>query len=160
MFNQLPSLHPLRPIISTLSTPPLSHAHFISAPHKPKAPQSFFDCLKGPFQHAFQAAAKIQFNKNRKVVVFSKPFPKSELPKDARVFRTLLVPGFKDTDMPGVYKCRVRDCIIGMPQVKHLDFPESYCATIDSTTYRLVFAILAMNGNQIPNVDVKYAFQT
>ncbi len=59
MFDQLPSLHPSRPIISTISAPPLSHAHFISAPHKPKAPKSFFDCLKGPFQHAFQAAAKI-----------------------------------------------------------------------------------------------------
>jgi hypothetical protein len=160
MFDQLPSLHPSRPIISTISAPPLSHAHFISAPHKPKAPKSFFDCLKGPFQRAFRAAAKIQFDKNRKVVVFSKPFPKSELQKDDRVFRTLLVPGFKDTDMPGVYECRVRDCTVGTPQVKGLDFPESYCATIDSTTYRLVFALSAMNGNRISIVDVKNAFQT
>ncbi len=160
MFDQLPALNPNRPIISSISMPPSSHAHYITAPHKPKAPKSFFDCLKGPFSTAFRAAAKIQFNKNRKVVVFSKPFPRTELSKDERVFRTLLVPGFKDTDMPGVYECRVRDCIVGTPQIKGLDFPESYCATIDSTTYRLVFAISAMNGNTISIIDVKNAFQT
>jgi hypothetical protein len=62
--------------------------------------------------------------------------------------------------MPGVYECRGRDCIIGTPQVKGLDFPESYCTTIDSTTYRLGFALLAMNSNCISIIDVKNAFQT
>jgi hypothetical protein len=163
MFDQLPSLTVQRPNISaafTLKDDFASHDHFITSPTKPSTPKSYFDCVKGPYRRAFQAAARIQFEKNRKVVVFSKPIPKSELPPDTRVFRTLLVPGFKDTDMPGVYECRIRDCTVGTPQVKGLDFPESYCATVDSTTYKLVFAISAMNGNTISVIDVKNAFQT
>lgn len=72
----------------------------------------------------------------------------------------MLVPGFKDTGMPGVYECRIQDCIVGTPQVKGFDFPELYCATIDSTTYKMVFAVSAMNGNTISVINVKNAFQT
>jgi hypothetical protein len=163
MFDQLPNLNNRRPMISaamTLKDDFENHDHFISAPTKPETPKSFFDCMKGPHRRAFQAAARIQFEKNRKVVVFSKPFLRSELSPDDRVFRTLLVPGYKDTDMDGIYECRIRDCTVGTPQVKGLDFPESYCATVDSTTYKLVFAVSAMNNNTISVIDVKNAFQT
>jgi hypothetical protein len=137
MFDQLPSLSANQPNISsafTLKDDFASHDHFITSPTKPSTPKSYFDCLKGPFRRAFQATARIQFEKNRKVVVFSKPIPKLDLPPDMMVFRTLLVPGFKDMDMPGVYECQIRDCTVGTPQVKGLDFPESHCATVDSTT--------------------------
>jgi hypothetical protein len=75
MFDQLPYLHPACQLISSISTSQLSHAHFISsAPHKPKAPKSFFDCLKGPFQHAFRAIAKIQFDKIGRLLYFQNRF--------------------------------------------------------------------------------------
>jgi hypothetical protein len=73
MFDQLPSLSAIRPIISaalTLKDDFASHEHFITSPSKPPTPKSYFDCVKGPYKRAFQAAARIQFEKNRKVVVF------------------------------------------------------------------------------------------
>ena len=123
-------------------------------------PKSFFECLKGPWKNQFIAAAKIMFHKNRGVVVFSKPFPRNELPKDVRVLRTLLVPEFKSTDIPNVFECKVRDCTVGTPQEKGRDFPQSYCAVFECTSFRLVACISASNGNIICVLDVKNAFQT
>jgi hypothetical protein len=124
MFDQLPSTLQNRPVISHASTDTFGgHDHFITSPTKPEKPKSFFQCLKGPFRQNWIAAARTSFEKNRKVGVFSLPILRSTLPPDTNVFRTLLVPDFKPTDIPNIYKCKVRDCIVGTKQVKGVDFP-------------------------------------
>ena len=161
MFDQLPSLLQNRPVISNATVDTYgTHDHFITSPTKPTKPKSFFQCLKSPFRQNWIAAARLSFEKNRKVGVFSLPFPKSQLPPDTNVFRTLLVPDFKPTDIPNVYKCKVRDCTVGTNQVKGIDFPESYCAVVDATTLRLMLCVSASLGYTIGLIDVENAFQT
>ena len=161
MFDQLPSTLQSRPVISHASNDTYgTYDHFITSPTKPIKPKSFFQCLKGPFRQNWIAAAKTSFEKNRKVGVFSLPFPKSDLPKDTNVFQTLLVPDYKPTDIPNVYKCKVRDCTVGTKQVKGVDFPESYCAVVDATTLRLMICVSASLGYTVAIIDVENAFQT
>ena len=161
MFDQLPSLIQNRPVINSASIDTYgNYSQFITSPVKPTKPKSFFECLKGPFRENWMAAARQSFEKNRKVGVFSIPFRRSELPKDTNVFRSLLVPDFKPTDIPNVYKCKVRDCTVGTNQVKGVDFPESYCAVVDATTFRLMMCMSASLGYTVAIIDVENAFQT
>ena len=72
---------------------------------------------------------------NIEISVFSFPFCQSELPSDANICHTLLVLDYQPTDsIPNVYKFKVCDCTVGTNQVKGIDFPESYCAVINTTT--------------------------
>ena len=82
------------------------------------------------------------------------------MPKETNVFNTILVPEYKATDIPTVYECKIRDCTVGTKQQKGIDFPESYCATIEPITWRIVLCITAMIGNILAIMDVKNAFQT
>ena len=161
MFDQLPSLLASKPVISNATVDiPGEWSQFVTSPNKPDKPKSFFECLKGPFRQNWIAAARIMFEKNRKVGVFSIPFKRSDVPDDTNVFRTLLVPDYKTTDISNIYKCKVRDCIVGTKQEKGIDFPESYCAVVDATTCRLMICMAASLGYTLGIIDVENAFQT
>ena len=54
--------------------------------------------------------------KNKNIVVFSLPFPSSELPEGSRVFRSQLVPEIKETDVKSIFELKIRDDIVGTPQ--------------------------------------------
>jgi hypothetical protein len=133
---------------------------FITAPSKPPVPKSIFEALKGPFCDNWKAAAYIQFNKNQKVATFTLPFPKDELPVGSNVFRSTLVPEIKTTDVPGVFELRVRECTIGTPQQKGIDFDNSYSPVAENTTIRVMIAVCASLQYTFGILDVKNAFQT
>jgi hypothetical protein len=160
IFDQLPIFHQQQPIISSLDAIPESHRHFITAPSKPPVPKSIFEALKGPFRENWKAAAYIQFNKNQKVATFTLPFPKDELPVGSNVFRSTLVPEIKTTDVPGVFELRVRECTIGTPQQKGIDFDNSYSPVAENTTIRVMIAVCAALQYTFGILDVKNAFQT
>lgn len=180
MFDQIPQLIPLKPVISTseVAVPssmpfdqpnypivstleiPSTHEHFVRAPSKPEKPKSFFDCLKGPHWRNWKAAAWLMFQKNKRIAVFSLPFPKSELPPGSTILNTLLVPEWKSTEIPGIYEPRIRECIIGTPQKQYVDFEQSYSPTVDPTTIKLQVCYTAANSNSIILIiDFKNAFQ-
>ena len=71
------------------------------------------------------------------------------------VFRTLLVPDFKPTDIR-----KVRDCTIGTKQVKGIDFPESYCTVVNATTLQMMICLSSSLGYTIAIIDVENIFQT
>ena len=137
-----------------------AHEHLVVSPVKLPKPKSIFECLKGPFWRQWKAACYIQFEKNKKVAVFSMPVPRSSLPEGTRVFPTLLVPEYKPTDIPTIWECKVRDCTVGTNQVKGVDFPESYCPVGSPTTLKVVLVITAVLRNILAICDVKNAFQT
>ena len=87
------------------------------------------------------------------------PFPASELPEGARIFRTLLVPEYKATEIPTVWECRVRECIVGTQQKQFLDFEVSYAPTLEGMTFRIMIAWASSKGYIIVIIDVKNAFQ-
>lgn len=159
MFDQVPNLLQTRPVIASQHNINPDHTHFIHSPSKPTKPRSIFDAMKTPFRRNWKAAAWQQFQKNHDIAVFSIPFPETELPTNARVFRSQLVPEVKDTDVPGIFELKVRDVIVGTPQVKNIDYIDSYSPTADPTTIRVQLAISASLGYIIAIIDVKNAFQ-
>ena len=159
MFDQLPSTLHSRPVIASMDNIPESHAHFISAPSKPSKPKTIFDALKTPFRRNWKAAAWNQFQKNHGIAVFSIPFPKNELPPNARVFQSQLIPEIKNTDVPGVYELKIRDVIVGTPQIKKIDFDESYAPTVDPVTIKIHLSIACGYNYVTGIIDVSNAFQ-
>jgi hypothetical protein len=81
LINDKSHVQPYSIIVSTQTYHHLHYAYFISALFKPDPNESYFDCMKELYQNTFKAATKIQFNKNRKVVVFSISFSRAELGK-------------------------------------------------------------------------------
>ena len=174
MFDQLPHHFQKRPVIaSTVSTnqptqtsnPNNQHnindgnLHYITAAAKPKRPSSIFEALKTPFRNNWKAAAWNQFKKNKDIVVFSLPFPSTELPDGARVFRSQLIPEIKTTDAPGIYELKIRDVIVGTPQQKYIDYDDSYAPIVDPCTIKLQIVITCGRAYFIGILDVKNAFQ-
>ena len=160
MFDQLPSVLHNRPLIaSQLHHIPDTHEHFITAPSKPSKPKTIFEAFKSPFRHNWKAAAWNQFKKNHKIAVFSIPFPQSDLPTDARVFHSQLIPEIKNTDVPGIFELKVRDVIVGTPQIKKIDFDDSYAPTIDPVTIKIHLTMACGRGYITAIIDVKNAFQ-
>ena len=136
IFDNFPSYLQQKPVISSIHVPD-THKHFVSSPVCPDKPKSFFECLKSHLKSNWIAAAKIAFQKNKRVACFSLPFPIDELPDHAKVLRTLLVPEWKPTELPNVFEPRIRECIIGTPQQQYLDFDSSYAAVVDPTTVKI-----------------------
>ena len=159
MFDQVPNLLQTRPVIASKHNIDPDHTHFVHTPSKPDKPKSIFAAMKTPHHRNWKAAAWQQFQKNHNIAVFSIPFPSSKLPSDARVFRSQLVPEVKDTDVPGIFEFKVRDVIVGTPQIKNIDYQDSYSPSADATTIRVQLAISASRGYIIAVIDVKNAFQ-
>jgi hypothetical protein len=160
IFDQLPIFHRQQLIISSLDAIPETHRHFITTPSKPPVPKSIFDALKGPFRENWKAAVYIELTKNQKVVTFTLPFPKNELPAGSNVFRSTLVPEIKTTDVQGVFELRVHECTIGTTQQKGIDFDNSYSPVAENTSIRVMIAICAALKYTFGILDVKNAFQT
>ena len=171
LFDSFPAYLASKPIINSLQPPssaintrkriqvPETHEHFVTSPRKPTPPKSIFEALKSPFRRNWKAAAWIQFKKNKKIAVFSLPFPKSQLPSGARVFNTLLVPEIKATEIFHVWECRIRECVIGTPQQQYIDFDNAYAPVASATTIRTQIAWSAANGYFVVVLDIKNAFQ-
>ena len=159
MFDTFPSILHNRPVIASQHFVPTDHDNFISAPSKPSRPRTIFEAFKSPFKRNWKAAAWNQFKKNHQIAVFSIPFPAKDLPKDARVFQSQLIPEIKNTDVAGVYELKIRDVIIGTPQIKKIDFTESYSPTVDPVTIKIQIALAASRHYIIGVIDVKNAFQ-
>jgi hypothetical protein len=160
IFDNFPTFIKNKPSISNASNIPDSHSQFIISPVKPAQPEkSIFDLLKGAHRLHWKAAAWIQFQKNKRVGVFTLPFPAFDLPPDARIFRTLLVPEYKPTEIPTVWECRVRECVVGTQQKQYLDFEVSYAPTLDGMTFCIFIAWASSKGYIIVIIDVKNAFQ-
>jgi hypothetical protein len=158
MFDQLPSFIHSRPVINSFHVPE-SHNHFVTSPTKPAVPKQFHECLRSPLRHNWISAAWNQFEKNKSLVVFSAPFPRSDISKEARVFRSQLIPEVKCTNIPTVFELKVRDVVVGTPQVQYLDYQEHYAPTIDPTTIKLQIAFSCHRNYQLGIIDVSNAFQ-
>ena len=160
IFDQVPSLLPTSPNISSLDvSKPTNFTEFVSAHTKPPTPKSFFDALKSPFKNNWKAAAWKHFETNKKIVAFSKPFLKSTINENNKIFRSLLVLEVKATDVPGVWQFKIRHAIVGTPQEKYIDYDESYAPTVDPTTVRIQVCFTCHHKYTLGIIDVKNAFQ-
>lgn len=87
------------------------------------------------------------------------PFLKSDIPSDSHIFCTLLVPEIKSTEIPNIFECHIRECIIGNPQKWFLDFDNAYAPIAESNTIHAQIAWTAANGYFVVVLDIKNAFQ-
>ena len=136
-----------------------SFTEFVTSANKPPIPSSFFEALKSPFKNNWKAAAWKHFLSNKKIVAFSKPFPKVDIPSDAKLFRSLLVMEVKPTDVPGVWQFKIRHAIVGTPQEQYIDYENSYAPTIDPTTVKIQICFTCHCNYTLGIIDVKNAFQ-
>lgn len=91
--------------------------------------------------------------------MFSLSFPAQDLPAGHTPLRTLLVPEWKETECPSIWEPRIRECIIGTPQKRYIDFDSSYSPVADGTTIKCQVAVTASTNSYIFVVDIKNAFQ-
>ena len=54
---------------------------------------------------------------------------------------------------------KIRDVIVGTPQVKYIDFTENYSPTVEPTTVRLQVCFTCHRNYHLAVIDVKNAFQ-
>jgi hypothetical protein len=64
----------------------------------------------------------------------------------------------KNTDVAGMFELKIRDVIIGMPQIKNVDYSESYSPTVDPVNIKVQLALAASRHYIIGVIDVKNAF--
>ena len=159
IFDQVPSLIHTNPTIASTMHKPTEFTEFVSSAAKPPTPKSFFEALKSPFKNNWKAAAWKHFLSNKKIVTFSKPFPRVDLHKDTKIFRSLLVLEVKSTDVPGVWQLKIRHAIVGTPQEQYIDYQDSYAPTIDPTTVRIQICFTCHCNYTLGIIDVKNAFQ-
>ena len=162
IFDQVPSLHPTNPTIASSFTPshkPSAFTEFVSSASKPTTPSSFFEALKSPYKQHWKAAAWKHFTSNQKVVTFSKPFPKDDIPTTAKTLRSLLVLEVKPTDVPGIWQFKIRHAIVGTPQEQYIDYDDSYAPTVDPTTVKIQICFTCHCNYTLGIIDVKNAFQ-
>ena len=131
-------------------------ASSVSMPPKPK---SYFDALKTPLRYHWKSAAFAQFIKNHNMAVFSLPFPANDLPSEAKILRSQLIPEVKTTDMPGIFELKIRHVIVGTPEIRKEDFTESYSPTVDPVTLRIHITLACGASHVCGVLDVKNAFQ-
>ena len=160
IFDQVPALIPTNPVIaSAVYRRPSTLTAFVTSASKPPTPKSFFEALKSPYRDNWKAAAWKHFCSNKKIVTFSKPFRRSEIPSENKVFQSLLVLEIKPTDVPGIWQFKVRHAIVGTPQQQYVDYDESYAPTIDPTTVRIQICFTCHCNYTLGIIDVKNAFQ-
>jgi hypothetical protein len=92
-------------------------------------------------------------------MVFSAPCLRSSLPPGSHVFRSLLIPEIKPTEIPSVFELKVCDVIVGTPQVQYLDYNEHYAPTVDPTTIKTLVTFTCHRNYHIAIIDVSNAFQ-
>ena len=158
MFDNFPTYLQRKPVICLLLVS-LTHQHFITSPVKPETPKSFFVAIKGPHRLQWLSALKTTYKKNKNVACFSLPFPEHELPPNTNVLRTLLVPEWKETELTNLWEPRLRECIIGTPQKKTIDYNSSYAPSVDPVTVKSQVCYAAVNNHIMVIVDIKNAFQ-
>jgi len=106
----------MRPIIS----------HLASLPRRPEAQSNIGTALKSPDRHHWKEACFSQYDKNSEANLFTKPLPVSKLPPDTTVFRSVIQPGVKPTEVTDMWAFIARHCANGAGMTKGFDFVESY----------------------------------
>ena len=71
------------------------NSHMAVLPTKPDLPTSYHRGLKGPDREHWRQAAFSQYDKNRKIGLFSSPTPRENVPADKKVLPAVLAPKIK-----------------------------------------------------------------
>ena len=137
-------------------TPTVSY--LVTAPERPIAEKSIQECLKGADRHHWKAACFHQYDKNAKIMLLSKPLCRSKLPKDMKVYKSIVAARVKDKG-ENIYKLEARHCMNGATMEKGKDFDFSYSPTVSAPALRMMIANAASNNRILGVLDVVNCFQ-
>ena len=132
--------------------------HIVAMPERPEAGKTLFDCLKGKDRQHWIAGLKHQYSKNANMLLLSQPLPREKLPKEVRVFPSMIACRIKEKGRD-LYKFEARHCVNGASMEKGTHFDFSYSPTISYPCLRLVLAWSASLGLQCSILDVENCFQ-
>jgi hypothetical protein len=132
--------------------------HIASLPERPVSSKTIFDNLKGPHRHHWIQGLKHQYSKNASMLVLSQPVPRAKLPKDTKVYRSVIAPRIKEKGKD-LYKFEARHCLDGQNMVQGKDFDFSFSPTISYPGMRIVLAFCAVLNLTSAILDVENCFQ-
>ena len=145
-----PTKTPSEPIINKLiqsPTKPTSVDHVGQIKHH----EFFNDWMDAIFEH---------YDKNHSTGTLSKPFPRSQLPPDTKIYPPRLAFKVKMTDVESYYELQTRLCINGSKPIQGIDFDVSFAPVADAMSVRTMICTAA-HDNMIGTVlDISNAFQT
>ena len=140
------------------SSPPIVR-HIVALPQKPEAGKTIFDCLKDQKnKHHWEAALDHQYSKNATQRVLSKPIPKEKIPKDVKIFRSVIAVGIKEVG-EALFKFVARHCVDGGPMVQGVHFDFSSSPTVSYPALRTLIAIVAAYDLRMASTDATNCFQ-
>ena len=100
----------------------------------------------------------LQYYQNSSFGLLTAPFNHSNLPSTTRILRPVLSPAIKKIS-GNIYRYSPQNCANGGPQVKGVDFYQSYSPFLEYPTIRLIVAIAAKYHLAICIVDITNALQ-
>ena len=140
----------IRPIISPI----------VFKPNKPQTPSNVGQALKSEDSSHWKRALCEQYEKNASIALMSKPIPRSSLPQDTKVLRSVMSFKIKHTPQDHMWKYGARHCINGAPMQQGIDYDESYSPVVEASSLRALIAIASSRRLTLGILDVTNAFQT
>jgi len=139
----------VRPIIS----------HIMFKTDRPLTPSNIGSALTNKDKQHWKEALFHQHEKNAALGLTSAPIPRSDLPTETKVFRSVIACKVKNTDDKHMWKFQARHCVNGKDMEKGIDFEESYSPVVEPATIRATVAISASETLTLGVLDVTNAFQ-
>ena len=134
-------------------------SHIVALPERPSAEKTIFQAMKSPMSRHWKKGLWNQYDKNDAMMVLSRPIPKCKIPKDAKIFQSILACRIKEKGT-NLYKFDVRLCLHGGPMEQGKDFDFSYSPTIGHTPLRAVICQSASLRRRLSILDVSNCFQS
>lgn len=128
-------------------------------PSKPPTPKCWGDVVKGAYKDVWYKSVFERYDKNHKVGLLSVPIPRTKIPDDAIVLRSVSAFKIKNTNRPDIFDFYFRMCADGSRQIKGLHFDESHSPVPCTWTILTSICVAAASGLTAYIIDVDNAFQ-
>ena len=133
----------------------------VHAAQRPPITPNIQDCFdaNNPLRSFWIQTAFEQFDKNASYRVFTHPIPKTSLPKDTLILRSVLTPSVKTTDIQQLWKLNIRHCVNGKPMKGMIEYGATRASTVHPDTVRFQLAYATSQGFTHRPYDCTNAFQ-
>ncbi len=147
-------MDPAGPQVPTISI-------LVHSPHQPTTSGNIHDCfaLDNPHKSFWIQTIYEQFDKNASYRVFTKPIPRSTIPQDHMILKSVLAPTVKSTNISSLWKLNVRHCVNGRPMKGMTTYGATHASTVSPDTVRFQLSFGTSLGFKHKTFDCTNAFQ-
>ena len=133
----------------------------VHSPRQPTTTGNIHDCFasNNPHKSLWIQTIYEQFDKNASYRVFTKPIPRSTIPHDTMILKSVLDPTVKSTNISSLWKLNVRHCVNGRPMKGMTSYGATHASTVSPDTVRFQLAFGTSLGFKHKTFDCTNAFQ-